>query len=436
MKFGIFYEHQIPRPWNPGDELKLYQEALEQVELADKLGIDYAWEVEHHFLEEYSHSPAPEVFLAACSQRTQNIRLGHGICLSPPNYNHPARVAERIATLDLVSKGRVEWGTGESSSLAELGGFLVSVEEKRDMWAEAVEQSANMMVMAPYPGFEGQYFSMPCRNVVPKPVQSPHPPLWVACSRRETIHLAARNGMGALTFAFVDPEEASKWVTEYYDIIKSDECVPIGHSVNANIAMVTGFSCHEDAKEAKRRGLDGFRFFAYALGHYYIFGEHSPGKTDIWARFEEARKKMPEEGGNRGIGTPDELRKHLQGYVNSGVDQVIFIQQGGRNRHEHICESLELFADQVQPEFKEMEAQREAKKAEELAPYIEKALARKEKMAPLNQESIPNIVALGRQVAQNAPAPPPDKNSLGSQVADFGRGDLNVPIEDPAETTK
>ncbi len=112
MKFGIFYEHQLPRPWKEGDELRLYQEALDQVELADKIGIDYAWEVEHHFLEEYSHSSAPEVFLAACSQRTKQIRLGHGIVQMPPNYNHPARVAERIATLDLVSGGRVEFGTG------------------------------------------------------------------------------------------------------------------------------------------------------------------------------------------------------------------------------------------------------------------------------------------------------------------------------------
>ena len=171
MKFGIFYEHQLPRPWNEGDELKLFQDALDQVELADKLGIDFAWEVEHHFLEEYSHSSSPEVFLAACSQRTKNIRLGHGIVLMPPKYNHPARVAERIATLDLVSKGRIEFGTGESSAIAELGGFGIDVDEKRKMWREAVEQTANMMAMSPYPGFKGDYVEMPCRTVVPSPVQ-------------------------------------------------------------------------------------------------------------------------------------------------------------------------------------------------------------------------------------------------------------------------
>ncbi|HKE11871.1 MAG TPA: LLM class flavin-dependent oxidoreductase, partial [Myxococcota bacterium] len=138
MKFGIFYEHQLPRPWHDGDEAKLLRDALEQVELADKLGFDVVWEVEHHFLEEYSHSSAPEVFLAAASQRTRQIRLGHGIVLLPPQYNHPARVAERIATLDLLSGGRVEFGTGESSSEMELSGFGVPREEKRKMWEEMV----------------------------------------------------------------------------------------------------------------------------------------------------------------------------------------------------------------------------------------------------------------------------------------------------------
>src|SRR5207249_777901 len=173
MRFGIFYEHQLPRPWEDGAELQLFQDALAQVELADRLGIDYAWEVEHHFLEEYSHSSAPEVFLAAASQRSRRIRLGHGIVLMPPGYNAPARVAERVATLDLVSGGRVDWGTGESASRAELEGFGIAPSERRAMWRETVEQVANMMVMDPYPGFTGKYFAMPARHVLPKPVQTP-----------------------------------------------------------------------------------------------------------------------------------------------------------------------------------------------------------------------------------------------------------------------
>src|SRR5436309_8398999 len=139
MRFGLFYEHQLPRPWKEGAEGRLLSDALEQVELADRLGFHSVWQVEHHFLEEYSHSSAPEVFLAAASQRTTNIRLGHGIVQLPPEVNHPARVAERIATLDLLSGGRVEFGTGEGSSQVELGAFGVPREEKRAQWEEALD---------------------------------------------------------------------------------------------------------------------------------------------------------------------------------------------------------------------------------------------------------------------------------------------------------
>ncbi|MEN8183953.1 MAG: LLM class flavin-dependent oxidoreductase [Myxococcota bacterium] len=428
MKFGIFYEHQLPRPWNEGDEQKLFNEALEQVELADRIGIDVAWEVEHHFLEEYSHSSAPEVFLAACSQRTERIRLGHGIVLMPPGYNHPARVAERISTLDLVSQGRVEFGTGESSARLELEGYGVNVERKREMWQETVEQVANMMAMDPYPGFEGKYFSMPCRNVVPKPVQKPHPPIWVACSNRETIKLAARLGIGALTFAFIDPEEATKWVGDYYRILK-EECVPIGHAVNPNICMVSGFSVHPDHAEAERRGLDGFRFFGYALGHHYIFGTHKPGRTNIWKNFEAVRGMLPGPSESGGIGTADELRDHLRIFSEAGVDQVAFIQQGGRNLHPHICESLEIFGREVLPEFKEKEEERERRKMEELAPYIEKAFERKKWMKALADDEIPDVVALGRQIVDQSQQLSAEDQERIRRFSEAGR----IPLEDPSK---
>jgi alkanesulfonate monooxygenase SsuD/methylene tetrahydromethanopterin reductase-like flavin-dependent oxidoreductase (luciferase family) len=393
MKFGIFYEHQLPRPWNDGDEHRLFKEALEQVELADRLGIDYAWEVEHHFLEEYSHSSAPEVFLAACSQRTKRIRLGHGITLQPPGYNHPARVAERIATLDLVSDGRVEWGTGESSSRIELEGFGVGYLHKRAMWEEAVRETARMMAMHPYPGFQGTYFSMPARNVVPKPVQKPHPPLWVACSTRDTIKLAAQLGMGALTFAFVDPSEAKYWVEEYYETFKR-ECTPIGRAVNPNIAMVTGFMLDEDSQKAVAKGLEGFKFFGFALAHYYIVGTQVPGRTNIWEAFKKAPPfpEMP----TGGIGNPDEVRANLEKFEEVGVDQTIFIQQGGNNRHADICSSLELFAARVMPDFKARHDARERRKQEALAPYVAKAMAKippLEDVEPAPVESYPVLMS-------------------------------------------
>ena len=417
MRFGVFYEHQLPRPWNDGDEHRMFSDALDQVSLADRLGIDYAWEVEHHFLEEYSHSSAPEVFLAAAAGRTQNIRLGHGIRQVIANYNHPARTAETIATLDLVSNGRVDFGIGEGATRLELGGFNIPAKKKRAMSLEAAEQIANMMVMEPYPGYEGDSFSMPCRNVLPKPLQKPHPPMWMACTNRDTIRVAAQNGLGALAFSFIDPEEANAWSEIYYDIIKSEECVPLGHSVNANLAVVSAFSIHADRAEAIRRGQQGFEFFGFAL-QSLVARDSVPGYSQIWENFQNERKKDDEElirlastddpsqfAHAPGIGTPDDLTKHLLALQASGMDQVILMQQAGRNKHEHICEALELFAKDVMPKLMKGRDEREANKAKELAPYIEAALARKQRMAPLNKDEVPVVRAsvARAQVNQGSP---------------------------------
>jgi alkanesulfonate monooxygenase SsuD/methylene tetrahydromethanopterin reductase-like flavin-dependent oxidoreductase (luciferase family) len=403
VKFGLFYEHQLPRPWDEGSELQLVQDALEQVELADELGFDVVWEVEHHFLEEYSHSSAPEVFLAACSQRTRDIRLGHGIIQTAPQYNHPARTAERVAMLDLVSGGRVEFGSGESSSEAELAGFNIDPFYKREAWLEGLEVALRCMTETPFTGVEGKFVSMPPRNVVPKPVQKPHPPLWVACSRRDTILLAAEKGIGSLTFAFIDPEEAVHWVTDY-EATLTERCVPVGEAVNANVACVTPMMCAPTEEAAVERGLEGGNFFGYSLGHYYIFGDHVPGSTDVWKEFIERRAEQgfapdveaalaQERLGAKvasgdssmlrgATGTPDQIREYLRRYEEAGVDQLIFVMQAGKNRHEHICEALELFGKEVLPEFKDRDDAQVAAKNARLAPAIDAALARKERTAP------------------------------------------------------
>ena len=373
MKFGVFYEHQLPRPWTEDSELTLVQNALEQVELADQIGLDYCWEVEHHFLEEYSHSSAPEVFLAAASQRTKNIRLGHGIIQTAPGYNHPIRTAERVSMLDLVSGGRVDFGSGESSSEAELRGFGIDPVEKREQWLEGLQVAIRAMTESPFTGYEGQFVSVPPRNVVPKPVQKPHPPLWVACSRRDTILLAAEKGIGALTFAFIDPEEAAQWIDDYTRTL-AEKCVPVGHAVNHNVACVTPMMCDPDEDRAIAMGLEGGNFFGYSLAHYYVFGDHVPGQTNVWDEFIERRNEMgysPEAAiaaekevlgakaasgdtsGLRGaVGTPDQIREFLRRYEEAGVDQLIFVMQAGKNRHEDIMSSLELFGREVLPEFK------------------------------------------------------------------------------------
>jgi alkanesulfonate monooxygenase SsuD/methylene tetrahydromethanopterin reductase-like flavin-dependent oxidoreductase (luciferase family) len=399
VKFGIFYEHQLPRPWDEDSEHRLLHETLEQIELADRLGIDYVWEVEHHFLEEYSHSSAPEVFLAAVSQRTSRIRLGHGIVQLPLGFNHTARVAERAATLDLLSDGRVDLGTGEASSAAELDGFGVDRATKRAQWTEAIDALSRMFVETPFAGYEGEHLTMPVRNVVPKSRQKPHPPLWVACSRRETIHLAATRGIGALSFSFVEPAEARQWVDDYYTTLASEECLPAGFAVNPNVAVVLPMMCHRDEETAIERGLDGAHFFGFSLAHYYVFGQHRPGRTNVWEEFEQKRDMFGFSrpvaaqtgqplgaqlfqqglGALRGaIGTPDQIRDLLRGYAEVGVDQVILVSQAGRNRHDHICESLQLFAAEVLPDLAEGEEEREKAKLERLGPAMEAALARRQ----------------------------------------------------------
>ena len=300
----------------------------------------------------------------------------------PPAYNHPARVAERIATLDLVSNGRVEWGTGESASHIELGGFNVDPKCKREMWAECTRETAKMMSQSPYAGYEGQYFSMPSRNVVPKPLQTPHPPPWVACSSRDSLRYAAKYGLGALTFAFVDANEAKFWVEEYYEIFEK-ECEPLTQRVNPNIAMVSGFSCHNDEETAIARGLDGLRFFRFALSHYYHNGSQIPGETDIWQLYKQTPQDPVE--GRAGIGTPDQVREHLEIMEDAGVDQVVFIQQAGANRHEDIAESLELFAERVLPDFKARDASHVAKKDERFAEATERAEGRKPALTSLGE---------------------------------------------------
>jgi luciferase-like monooxygenase/SCP-2 sterol transfer family protein len=253
-------------------------------------------------------------------------------------------------------------------------------------------------VEEPFAGWDSDHLRMPPRNVVPKPVQQPHPPLWVACSRRETIHFAAQNGIGALSFSFVEPEDAGKWVDEYHEILASDDCRPVGFAVNPSFCVVLPMMCHEDEPTAIERGIDGAHFFGYALAHYYGITPHEPGRTSVWEEFLERREsegfardviladkaplgvKIMQQGlgSLRGaVGTPDQIAELVRRYEAVGVDQIGFVMQAGNNRHEHICEALELFGERVIPQFAEGREERERTKAEQLAPVVEASLARR-----------------------------------------------------------
>lgn len=368
MKFGVFYEHQLPRPWTETSEYELFQQSLEQAELADRLGYDYIWNVEHHFLEEYSHSSAPEVFLAAVSQRTRRIRLGHGVVQL--TTNQPQRVAERISTLDLVSGGRVELGMGEAAGPAELHPFAVRVRDKRDRWEEAVKAIIPMFTRDNWE-FHGRYYDFPARNVIPKPFQKPHPPLWVACSNIQTIAKAGEWGMGALGFSFVSPDAARAWVHRYYNNLLHGPAKLADYPANPNVAIVNGFMCAPTDEEAMEKAA-GWTFFIFALSYYGRKGVDAPGTSDLWREYQDWRHTEKAQAALRNglIGSPETIRRRLRAFEEAHVDQVILLNQAGRTSHRDICDSLELFAAEVMPEFQARQAAHDAWKADVLAGRI------------------------------------------------------------------
>ena len=158
--------------------------------------------------------------------------------------------------------------------------------------------------------------------------------------------------------------------------------------------------------------MEGFEFFGYAV-NALVAHDTVPGRSRLFEDFQKARAKRDEEiiAATRmaernvsGIGTPDDIRDHIRAFQDAGVDQVIFLQQAGRNSHEHICQSLELFAAEVMGEFKAQVAARDARKAQELAPFIAAAMARKRIMRPLADDEIPVVGASVVRAQINAAA--------------------------------
>ncbi len=406
MKFGIFYEHQLPRPWTETSEYELLQNSLVEIELADQLGYDYAWEVEHHFLEEYSHSSAPECFLAAASQRTKQIRLAHGIVQL--TTNHPARVAERVSTLDLLSGGRVEFGMGEGSSITELHPFDRRFRDKREVWEDAVKAILPMFTSEAWE-YHGKYFDFPLRNVLPKPFQKPHPPLWVACSQLDTIEMAGRRGLGALGFQFVSAEAAHAWVNTYYDAFVNRQEKLTDYRANPNIALVSGFMCCETDEEAMAKA-DGWTFFQFALRFYSKHGVIEPGTVSLWEEYQGWKDTPKGQQQRRSglIGSPETLRRKLRKFEASNIDQVILLNQAGSNLHEDICASLELFAAEVMPEFHDREPEHQEWKQKVLAGEIDLDAPDVDSFRPRRDMSAPTLRPDGTRGGGTRDAGTPD----------------------------
>ncbi|REJ86457.1 MAG: LLM class flavin-dependent oxidoreductase [Planctomycetota bacterium] len=355
MKFSLMYEMQIAGPTR-ATERQMFHDCVEQVVLAEAVGFDGIWEVEHHGLYEYSHSSAPEVFLSFVAAKTKRIRLGHGITLTPHRYNHPIRIAERIATLDILSEGRVNWGSGKSSSAVEKFAFENRVNELHEQWLEALRMIPKMWSEEVFE-WKGRFFKIPPTQVVPKPVQQPHPPVFAACSKPESAKAVGALGCGALNFALGTDDFLKQKVGDYREAVAGAQ--PEGFQANNHFACTPPTLVLTDDRKACRYGFRGARFFAESMARYYLGSERPIGRLNVPRDFLEeddldaamAFRTAPGSQCNAVIGDPAAAKDLVQRFVDVGVDELICVMQMGTVPHELVMESIRTFGEQVIPEF-------------------------------------------------------------------------------------
>ncbi len=362
MKFGVFYEISVPRPWSRDVEKRVFDNCVEQVVLADELGFDQVWAVEHHFLEEYSHCSAPEVFLTWCAAKTKRIRVGHGIVVCVPQFNHPIKIAERTATLDILSGGRLEVGTGRSATWTELGGFGVNPDETKKTWDEFVHCLPKMWTQERFE-YQGRSWSMPSRAIIPKPYQQPHPPMWVAVTSPGTEIDAAERGLGSLGLTFGGFGDQEKKIANYRKIIKN--CTPVGSFVNEKVSTVNFLYCHEDDAQGVRTGRRLTGTFNYLAAQLLSAREAYPTKSYpslglLPSLRQEAAGPGDESGAPEGIamGNPARIVREMKKWESIGVDRVNFLLNALETvPQEEVLKSLRLFAKEVMPHFQDREVQ-------------------------------------------------------------------------------
>jgi alkanesulfonate monooxygenase SsuD/methylene tetrahydromethanopterin reductase-like flavin-dependent oxidoreductase (luciferase family) len=359
MKFGLFFELSVPRPLTRVREQQVVFNTLEQARVADEVGFDNVWVVEHHFLEEYSHSSAPDVVLTAIAMQTQHIRIGHGAVVCVPQMNHPVRIAERAAMLDILSKGRLELGTARSSTWTEVGGFVgVSPDITKASWDEYVHAIPKMWMQDTF-SWEGLTFSTPERNVLPKPYQDPHPPMWVAVTTPGTEMDAAVRGLGCLGVSASSFKSQAETVRRYREAIQ--RCEPVGKVINDQVAAMNFLYCHEDRAIAQATGLEMVRRFNLLNTHQLWNKEVYPTPTyKTLSNLAPGRPKAPGPQGDKpavpqgvAIGDPQDIIRAIKEWEATGIDSINFmINSVECIDQQAVLESLRLFAREVMPAFK------------------------------------------------------------------------------------
>jgi alkanesulfonate monooxygenase SsuD/methylene tetrahydromethanopterin reductase-like flavin-dependent oxidoreductase (luciferase family) len=365
MKFGVIYEIALPisEEAKGRTESEVYWETIEQVVRAEEVGFEYAWFPEHHFLEDLSRSSVPEVFLGALAQHTKTIRLGHGVVLMPPPFNHPFKVAEKIAALDILSHGRVEFGTGRSITMEELGGFGVSPEHARDMMQESIDIIPEIWRHRSFPGYKGRFMDLPARVVVPKPVQKPHPPMWMACTSPSSFKIAGEKGLGCLSFTTNTPRNLTPMLDEYRAALQHAK--PPGDFVNDQVAGFTVTYCDSDREAAIQRA--GPQTIAHMKRITRYFGQIADqrGYDEYGAQLRERMDMIIEEvdplekarelidGAGLCIGDPETIIRSVEEYERLGFDQFMCMVQFSDITHQESLRSIEMLGEEVIPRFRE-----------------------------------------------------------------------------------
>lgn len=351
MKISLFIEAQLANG-SPPAEQQLFHDIVAQAELADTLGFHAIWAVEHHGLYEYSHCSAPEVLLSFIAARTKNIRLGHGVTLSPGRYNHPIRIAERIATLDILSGGRVNWGSGKSSTRVEQEAFEVDKPELDSQWREALEIIPRMWRSEIFE-HRGIHYNIPPTVIIPRPVQHPNPPIYIACSRPESIVSAGKLGVGSLNFAGGTEVQLAESVARYRSAIGL--CQQSPRRITNQFCCTPVALVLEDDREACAIGFRGARYHQEGLGHYFFSPIRSLGSPEFnTAPLDPveldrlmAARNHPDHPLNTVIGDPVAALDSVKRFQKSGVDELILVMQMGTVPHEAVMRSLKLFGERV-----------------------------------------------------------------------------------------
>ena len=357
MEFGIFNSLHVPpavieRDGAAAEHNRLMDEVA-WTQAADRAGFKYTWATEHHFLTEYSHLSANESFLAYVAALTERIHVGTGIFNITPPVNHPARVAERVAMLDHLSGGRFEFGMGRGSSSTEQLGFgIPDPELTKEMFDEVVGQFRHMWADRDY-SYDGRFFSMPPRNVLPKPFTKPHPPMWVAAGNPGTFEKAARMGLGVLCFTAGSPATLAPLIELYKKEI--DKAEPVGEYVNDNVMVTTQMLCLEDGARARDLAVDMGSGYHNSLVFRYLDTFPKPPHIPDWpAVLPDPTPEQLDERIAQGlvaIGTPDEVEKAVRGYADIGADQLVFGMLSTTMPVEVAVEAVETFGRHVIPAF-------------------------------------------------------------------------------------